>query len=128
MYNVDAGMVGVSYGRLGNDLPDMASVVQETWRRTTPRRSYGRGPVDYATVGAEKRGGVLLRDADPRRGRGERGVRGGQEPERAARPGHGQRARRAREAWPRHNREGVDADRVHRAQGVLAAVRGQVPG
>ena len=76
----------------------------------------------------KKRGGVLPRDADPRRGRGERGVRGGQEPERAARPDHGQRARRAREAWPRHSREGVDADRVHHAQGVLAAVRGQVPG
>ena len=74
MYNVDAGVVGVSYGRLGNDLPDTASVVQEMWRRTTRRRSYGRGPIDCATVGAEKHGGVLPRDADPRRGRGERGV------------------------------------------------------
>jgi len=71
VYNVEAGVVGVSYGRLGNDLPDMASVVQETWRRTTPRRSYSRGSIDCATVGAEKRGGVLPGDADPRRGRGE---------------------------------------------------------
>jgi hypothetical protein len=115
---VDAREVGVSYGRVAKDLPDPESVVkllQESGITTV--RLYDADPrVLKAFANTSIKVMVMLPNyevaavavsppfalqwvqrnvsahADPRRGRWERGVRGGAGPDAAARPGHGQRA------------------------------------
>jgi hypothetical protein len=139
---VDAREVGVSYGRVAKDLPDPESVVkllQESGITTV--RLYDADPrVLKAFANTSIKVMVMLPNyevaavavsppfalqwvqrnvsahADPRRGRWERGVRGGAGPDAAARPGHGQRAASAGRAGPRRRHQGVHADLVHRAQ------------